>query len=298
MATSKKVTRAGGGSAPQKTARFVPTAEAKAQAKKLRVFAVLFWVLAIAAQIAAIYVLLNMVQPVREITVAAPAAEAVIVDGEAPDGALSARQEAQARSSRAMTLIILFIILDLIFVVLGSVLFWKKANRLDPASEKDKVRFFLQNQLGVIMAILAFLPLIILILTNKDLDDKQKGILGAVAGVALLVAGYFGIDFNPPSIEQYTAEIERMEELTGGNDVFWTRTGVRYHIYQDCGSINTERTTSIFSGPLQYAYAGNTSITGLCGHCNNKAERLKRLAEQAAPPPLPEIMSLLPCYAN
>jgi hypothetical protein len=47
--------------------------------------------------------------------------------------------------------------------------------------------------------------LIIVILTNKNLSGKQKGILGGIAGAALVIAGLVGVDFNPPSIEEYTS---------------------------------------------------------------------------------------------
>jgi len=70
-----------------------------------------------------------------------------------------------------------------------------------------------------------------------------------------------------------------MEQLTGANEVFWTKSGSKYHIYQQCGSINSERTDTVFAGPLQYAYEQNTAIKpgeGLCGHCRNK-----RVKEQA-----------------
>ena len=76
---------------------------------------------------------------------------------------------------------------------------WKKSNRFDPASEKDGFKFFIQNQLGAIISVIAFLPLVILIFTNKDMNGKQKGIVGAIAVIAMLIAGITGIDFNPPS---------------------------------------------------------------------------------------------------
>jgi Na+/proline symporter len=95
-----------------------------------------------------------------------------------------------------MVWLIVLIVADLAFVIIGSLL-WKKANRFDPASEKDKVKFFIQNQLGTIISIIAFLPLVILIFTNKNMDGKQKGIVGAIAVVAMLIAGITSYDFNP-----------------------------------------------------------------------------------------------------
>jgi len=96
-----------------------------------------------------------------------------------------------------MTLLIVLIVADLIFAIMGSLL-WKQANRLDPASKKDPVKFFIQNQLGLIIAIIAFLPLVILIFTNKNMDAKQKGIVGSIAAAALVIAGITGFDFAPP----------------------------------------------------------------------------------------------------
>lgn len=125
---------------------------------------------------------------------------------------------------------IVTIVVILALSITGSML-WKKANKLDPASEKDKVRFFVQNQLGAIMGVLAFLPLVILIFMNKDTDGKTKGIAGAVAIVALLVAGISGVDFNPSSVEKYTKEINEqtttLKDLNYDNDnVYWTKRGI------------------------------------------------------------------------
>src|SRR5947209_264274 len=46
-----------------------------------------------------------------------------------------------------------------IFAIAGS-LMWKAANKQDPASRADPSRFFFQNQLGAIITLIAFLPLI------------------------------------------------------------------------------------------------------------------------------------------
>ena len=84
--------------------------------------------------------------------------------------------------------LIVFLVLDLACVIVGSQL-WKKANRIKPASEKNKVKFWLWNNMGVIVCVICFLPIIILLLTNKDLDKKTKTIAVVVAIIALLIGG-------------------------------------------------------------------------------------------------------------
>ena len=236
--STKKITKVGGDEDSPKKSTFVPTAEAKAQASQLRIFAVIAWVLAIAAEVGAILVLLKSAKPIVTST---------------------------------WVWMIAFIVIDLIFVVVGSML-WKKANRFDPASRQDTVKFFIQNQLGVIIAVIAFLPLVILIFTNKDLEGKQKGILGGIAIAALIIAGLLSADFNPPSVEEYSEQTSRIEELTGSNSVYWTKSGTKYHIYDDCSSINTKRTDEIFQGTVAKARELK-NITELCKFCENKAEK-------------------------
>ena len=124
-----------------------------------------------------------------------------------------------------MPWLIALIVADLIFAVIGNLL-WKKANRFDPASEKEPFKFFVQNQLGAIIAVIAFLPLVILIFTNKDLKGKQKGLVGAIAVVALLIAGFTGIDFNPPSQEQYApADRRRSSQSLGAEPCLLDKVG-------------------------------------------------------------------------
>ncbi|MFA7446379.1 MAG: hypothetical protein WCY89_10565 [Flavobacteriaceae bacterium] len=237
MATKKKITRVEGGENPASESKtFVPTPEAKGRATKLRTFAGLTWLLAIIAQVGAIWLVLN-------------------------------------KPENFMTWTIVLIVVDLIFAIIGSGL-WKKSNRLDPASRENKFMFFMQSQLGLVTAVVAFLPLIIVILTNKDLDAKQKGILGGIAGVALLVAGITGTDFNPPSVEEYTEQTARVEDLTGANHVYWTKSGSKYHIYDDCHSINRAATAEIFQGTVAQARELK-NITELCKFCENTAEKAK-----------------------
>lgn len=238
--TKKKLTRVDGGTGAAGSREMsVPTID-KGKARGTRIFAVIMFVIAIGFEIGAIALLQN--PPFNS------------------------------------TGLIILIVADLIFAVAGSLL-WKKANKFDPASEKEKVKFFIQNQLGLIIALIAFLPLVILIFTNKDLKGKQKSLVGAVAVIALIIASVAGIDFNPPSVEKYAEQVARVESLSGANQVYWTKSGRSYHIYSDCSYINTDRTTEIFEGTVAQARELK-NITDLCDRCANRAEKEKGAAQE------------------
>ncbi|MDR1798644.1 MAG: hypothetical protein LBR19_01960 [Bifidobacteriaceae bacterium] len=284
MATKKKVSRVEskivrpegstvkvGRTESTSTTEFIASPEMKGKARTLRLVAVVLWVLAIGAEAFAIFDVLK-------------------------------------RDPVSLALLIGVIALDLVLAVAGSFL-WKRSNKLDPASRQDKVRFFVQNQLGAIIAIIAFVPLVILTLTNKNLDGKQKGIAGAVAGVALVIAVALGIDWNPTSTEDLSeqvkvasieescqaaaqalggedaAEVTRINDMcvadsntavqvNGTNLVYWTKSGTVYHYFDDCPHINSVRTDELFSG---------TVATALYNDNNKNLERVdKDCAARAA----------------
>lgn len=246
--TKKKLTKVKGGETPsstisKETRTFIASDESKSRAKKLRLFAIISWIAAIGFEIGAIFLIKK--PPVNTIW------------------------------------LIVLIGVDLIFAVIGSLL-WKKSNRLDPASEKEKIKFFIQNQLGVIISIIAFLPLVILIFTNKDMGGKQKGIVGTIAVIALIIAGITGINFNPPSQEQYAAQTSQVQTLMGSNNVFWTKAGTRYHLYSDCYHINTSKTDEIFSGTVAQARELK-NINKLCNTCKKRAEKENNLNNRKIP---------------
>ena len=93
-----------------------------------------------------------------------------------------------------------------VFAIAGS-LMWKAANKHDPARESDKARFFFQNQLGAIITVIAFLPLLVLIFMDKDMDPKNKKIAGGIGAVLAVGATLIGVSWNPPSVEQYTQDM-------------------------------------------------------------------------------------------
>ncbi len=260
----KKVVRAGksaGGkstSGKSTTAKFTPSAEAKKKATMLRVWSWVLWMLAIGGEAAAIFWLLRQ-DPIN------------------------------------MTYLIIAIVVIGILAIAGSLL-WKRANRADPASKAEPFRFFVQNQLGAIITIIAFIPLILMILLNKDMSKKDKTIAGVVGAAVFVIAALFGIDFNPASQEDYAAQglscaqlpadtpadevevcntdVQRVTELTGDNEVFWTKEGEVYHLCEDASAVNLQsEDNQIYAGTVADAIAeGKDRLTlqvdqelGQCG---------------------------------
>jgi hypothetical protein len=140
-------------------------------ARRLRIFAALAWAVAIAGEIAGIILL---------------------------------RQHRFDHGNLALLIVIL---VGIAIVAIAGNLMWKAANRHDPARESDKARFFFQNQLGAIITLVAFLPLIVLIFMDKDMDPKNKKVAGVVGAVLAVAATLIGVSWNPPSVEQYTRDM-------------------------------------------------------------------------------------------
>ena len=157
--------------------------------------------------------------------------------------------------------LIICLVLDLACVIIGSQL-WKKANHIKPASEKNKVKFWLWNNMGVIVCVFCFVPIIILMLANKDLDKKTKTIAIVVAIIALLIGGACSVDYNPVSQEQ----LEAAETALGDETVYWAPFGKVYHTHEDCGALNN--TETLTAGTVDQAIAANR--TRLCQFCANK----------------------------
>jgi hypothetical protein len=142
-------------------------------AKRLRIFAALAWIVAIGGEIAGIVLL---------------------------------RQHKFDHGN--LPLLIGILVGIAIFAIAGSLL-WKAANKQDPARESDHARFFFQNQLGAIITVIAFLPLLVLIFMDKDMDPKNKKIAGGLGAVLAVVATLIGVSWNPPSVEQYTQDMNK-----------------------------------------------------------------------------------------
>ena len=242
------------------TNAWAATQDQKGKAKKLRIFAGLSWLVAIGTEIAGIVLILK-----------------------------------NKFDQGNMALLIGLLVVIAIFAIAGS-LMWKRANKHDPASREDKVRFFIQNQLGAIITLIAFLPLLAMIFLDKDMDPKTKKVAGAIGAVLALVATFvFGADYSPPSTEQYTQDMnacaaqikakepttacspevaaqaqnivddsEAVAAATGGRDVvYWIapKGGAEKSssklVFHLCPEVSTLRGKTVNSGSVTEAYAQN-----------------------------------------
>ena len=158
--------------------------------------------------------------------------------------------------------LIIVLVLDCIAVVIGSQ-FWKKANHIDPASEKNALKFWVQNNLGTIISVIAFLPIILFVLTDKEMDKKNKTIVSAVAIVLLLIAGISSYDFNPVSSEQLQRAEQEVLNVNPSGTVYWAPNSKKYHVDKDCPSFS--RSETVFEGSVKEAF--EAGLSDPCRRC-------------------------------
>ena len=206
--------------------------EAKSKAKQFRTYAILAWVVAMIAQVLSIMKLI---------------------------------------SDDTLVMMIIAIVVILGIAIVGST-FWKKSNKLDPASEKNGMRFFLQNQLGAIMGVLCFLPMVIMIFTSNSISGKTKAIAGGAASVAMTAAGISGVEWDPASVEKYTEEIKKQNKEAKSfgintDKVYWSKAGNKYHAFDDCQYIKGK---NLNSGSIKKSWE-EKGISELCKVCQKKS---------------------------
>lgn len=161
-----------------------------------------------------------------------------------------------------VTFLLICLWIDLVFVIIWSLL-WKKANHIDPASEKNKTKFWLWNNLGSILSILAFLPIIIIVFTNKDLDKKSKGLVGWVAIAALAIAFLGSYDWNPVSSEQLLRAEQEVLQVSPSGTVYWATYSKKYHVDKDCPAFSNSDT--VYEGTVRDAF--EKGLTDPCRRC-------------------------------
>lgn len=233
----RKIVSAKSGEEVASGAGHVAVATKKGNATGLRIGAVVFWLLGILFEVGAVLIL---------------------------NGTFSFSNPAKG-SDNTMVFLIAALVIDLIFVVIGSQL-WKKSNDIDPASEKNAIKFFLWNNMGLIVSIIAFLPIVILFLSNKDLDKKTKTIVSVVAIVGFLIAGASSIDYNPASQEDLAAAQQTAASM-GDGTTYWTPFGKSYHFDPNCQTLL--RSATVYSGTIDEAFAANRNDP--CNFCADSA---------------------------
>lgn len=170
----------------------------------------------------------------------------------------------------SLVFMVIMLVLDLACVITGSLL-WKKANHIDPASEKNKVKFWLWNNMGLIVCAFAFVPYVILALTNKNADKKTKTIATVVAVIALLIGSLFSIEWNPISAEEKDAQMAAL----GETPVYWSTFGHVYHTSPDCSHLN--QSDELTEGNVEQAIAAGR--TRICKTCEARDEKAAEVTE-------------------
>ncbi|MEX1306939.1 MAG: hypothetical protein AB1Z19_00270, partial [Eubacteriales bacterium] len=204
--------------------------ETKGSAKSLRLVAIILWVLAVGAEIGAIYLL-----------------------------------------KYDYRLLIGALVLDAILVIIGAQL-WKRANRIKPCASKSKFVKMLWDQMGVIAALVAFIPFAILFILNaKSLPKKTRNIIAAVLTLLFLGTVSSSIDYNPPSPDEAEAKAAAVKEQLAEEGieydgvVYWTTYGKSYHLDRDCFTLNRTTEENLRYGTLEEAFAaGRTDPCDFC----------------------------------
>ena len=148
------------------------------------------------------------------------------------------------------------IIADAVLCIIAAQ-FWKQANRLDPPKGK-----FLKNQLGVIMALIAFLPLGYFLLKNsKDMPAGAKKIIAVVAALAFVLTMGMSIEYNPVS----QADLDQAERMAieYGGAAYWGKYSKSYHFDPDCRTL--QNSSQIYEGTIEEAFElGKTDPCDFC----------------------------------
>jgi hypothetical protein len=255
---------------PDVTREWRATQDQKSAATRLRIFAVVAWIVAIGGEVAGIILLYR-----------------------------------QVFDHGNLALLIGLLVGIAIFAIAGS-LMWKAANKHDPARQSEPFKFFVQNQLCAIITLIAFVPLIVMIFMDKDMDPKNKKIAGGAGVVLAVIATLIGVSYHPPSVEQYTkdmntcaaqikasqpttacspevaaqakdiardsqtvAEATKDAEHPAGQDVvYWiapengAKTAATPHVFHICQGVSPLRGKAVNHGSVTQAYAQNaTRIT-------------------------------------
>ena len=251
-----------------------PTAEADSKASRLRLIAGALWLLAIGLEVYGIVgLLLN--DGILE-------SSSTVAD----DGTVTA---GESFPNWAFWVLIGLLVVMAILTIVGSQL-WKKAQELDPPSEKNPVSFFLKSQLGAIIPLIAFVPIIVFIFLNKNMSKQQKGWAGGVGIVLGIIAVALGVNYDPPSQEEYTADQQAVIQLLGEDKVYWVDGGAASHPCEDVSDLS--RSNDIKTGTTAEAVEDGTERFTL------KLKSELQQCDKAVPNNIDEIVAAIEAVRN
>jgi len=230
-------------------------------AKGLRLGAVILWILAIACEVAAIYLLTTTNETVLY---------KLLGSGFNDTNAL-------------LYWFIGILVVDAIFCIVGALL-WKKANRIKPSQSKNKVVKFFWDQLGVIVCIIAFVPFgILLILGTDKLDAKAKKTLLVIVALLFVGSTAASVDYDPVSpgdsqnvealIKSHYSPDEYEVNENGDIIVYWTQYGKSMHLDGECYYIADSTTKT--SGTVEEAIEA-----GKADPCDNCMSEIKEINKE------------------
>lgn len=215
------------------TVEEAPASGGKGSVKGLRIGAIVLWVLALAAEVAAFFAF-----------------------------SYAIRNGAQNWNDPEFLLMIGALVADAIFCIIAAQL-WKKANHIRPSLSNSKFVRTVWHQLGVIMVLVCFLPIGIFLVAKSDkLNKKTKTILIALLAVLLVGAGTASADYHQPN----DAEVAQLQQAAAAETdytgtVYWTRYGKSYHFDPNCPYIAGKTLASeggtLYEGTLDEAFAAH-----------------------------------------
>lgn len=186
-------------------------------AQRKRIIAVVLWILAIGAEVVAIWTF-------NHYSVLWPSLAAIIADA-------------------------------LLCVIAAQ--FWKQSNRMDPPKGK-----FIKNQFGVIMTLIAFLPLGYFLLRNsKEIPSGAKRILAVVAAAAFVLTMGMSIEYDPVS----QSDLDQAEQMAieYGGEAYWGKYSKSYHFDPDCRTLLNS--AQVYQGTIEEAFElGKTDPCDFC----------------------------------
>jgi len=229
------------------------------QVKTLRIWAIILWVLAVAAEVGAFFAFSFAV---RNNVSAMEFPNALDRIGQFLNS--------YGLASKEMLLVILALVVDAICCITAALL-WKKSNKISPCLASSKLVRTVWHQLGVIMVLVCFVPIGIFMLVKSDkLDKKTRTALLAIFLALFVGATATSVDYKQPSEEEVQQLQQEAIDANAEGEVYWTRYGKSYHFDGECHTLARSNPDNLFTGSLEDAF--NSNRWDPCDYCSGGDE--------------------------